>query len=356
MKLSLVLPICLSFVIISQAAPMNFDKRRFGVEHTPEADATFQEVKDLAQGSDKEAQAGNLSGAMVRALLAKAPACDQQDRADEIIDLGKEFGGKKLDQFIAVAKTYRQLERNTPKAGQPSELCDKKPRNKELEGLTQAQDPTGKVEDPKEVEDPEKEDPEKEDPEKEDPEKEDPEKEDPEKEDPEKEDPEKEDPEKEDPEKEDPEKEDPEKEDPEKEDPEKEDPEKEDPEKEDPEKEDPEKEDPEKEDPEKEDPEKEDPEKEDPEKEDPEKEDPGTNVAETDPVGGVKMPKIEKKNDDFIVNGNGFNGNLDAAHSRQCDVQKNLCFNKFNGGDKSFSGQDCEDQVNKCKEGPPVFA
>ncbi|PKY13804.1 hypothetical protein RhiirB3_399418 [Rhizophagus irregularis] len=68
------------------------------------------------------------------------------------------------------------------------------------------------------------------------------------------------------------------------------------------------------------------------------------------------MPKIEKKNDDFIVNGNGFNGNLDAAHSRQCDVQKNLCFNKFNGGDKSFSGQDCEDQVNKCKEGPPVFA
>ncbi|PKK75735.1 hypothetical protein GLOIN_2v1648105, partial [Rhizophagus irregularis DAOM 181602=DAOM 197198] len=151
MKLSLVLPICLSFVIISQAAPMNFDKRRFGVEHTPEADATFQEVKDLAQGSDKEAQAGNLSGAMVRALLAKAPACDQQDRADEIIDLGKEFGGKKLDQFIAVAKTYRQLERNTPKAGQPSELCDKKPRNKELEGLTQAQDPTGKVEDPKEV-------------------------------------------------------------------------------------------------------------------------------------------------------------------------------------------------------------
>ncbi|RGB32670.1 hypothetical protein C1646_743781 [Rhizophagus diaphanus] len=250
MKLSLVLPICLSFVIISQAAPMNFDKRRFGVEHTPEADATFQEVKDLAQGSDKEAQAGNLSGAMVRALLAKAPACDQQDRADEVIDLGKEFGGEKLKQYIKVAQTYRQLERNTPGVGQPSELCDKKPRNKELEGLTQAQDPT----------DPEKEDPEKEDPEKEDPENE----------------------------------------------------------------------------------------------EEPETD--GENVAETDPVGGVKMPKIQQENGDFIVNGNGFNGNLDAAHSRQCDIQKNLCFNKFNGGDRSFSGQDCEDQVNKCKEGPPVFA
>src|ERR1043165_8900841 len=127
----------------TQALPMHHDKRRFGVEHTPEADATFQEVKDLAQGSDKEAEAGNLSGAMVRALLAKAPACDQQDRADEVIDLGLKFGGEKLKQYIAVAKRYRQLERNTPNAGQPSELCDKEPRNKELEGLTQAQDPTG---------------------------------------------------------------------------------------------------------------------------------------------------------------------------------------------------------------------
>src|ERR1043165_6710715 len=96
----------------TQALPMHHDKRRFGVEHTPEADATFQEVKDIAQGTDKEAQAGNLSGAMVRALLANAPACDQQDRADEVIDLGTELGGDKRDQMVKVAQTYRQLERN----------------------------------------------------------------------------------------------------------------------------------------------------------------------------------------------------------------------------------------------------
>src|ERR1043165_935767 len=132
----------------TQALPMHHDKRRFGVEHTPEADAAFQEVKDIAQGTDKEAQAGNLSGAMVRALLAKAPTCDQQDRADEIIDLAIEIGGDKKEKLIKVAKTYRQLERNTPKAGQPSELCKKKPRHKELDGLVQAQDLTGKGKDP----------------------------------------------------------------------------------------------------------------------------------------------------------------------------------------------------------------
>ncbi|CAG8707839.1 35571_t:CDS:2, partial [Gigaspora margarita] len=116
------------------------EKRRFGQEHTPQADKTFQDVKDIAQGTQLEAEAGNLSGAMVRALLAKAPACDQQNQADNVIDLGKKLGGDKLNQMIKVAQTYRQLERNTPNAGQPSELCT---TNKELDGLTQAQDPTG---------------------------------------------------------------------------------------------------------------------------------------------------------------------------------------------------------------------
>uniref|UniRef100_A0A1D1ZL47 Late protein n=1 Tax=Anthurium amnicola TaxID=1678845 RepID=A0A1D1ZL47_9ARAE len=272
MKLSSVLSVLLSFAIVSQAVPMDLSKRRFGVEHTPEADATFQDVKDLAQGSDKEAQAGNLSGAMVRALLAKAPACDQQDRADDVIDLGRQFGGDKEQQFIKVAQTYRQLERNTPNAGQASELCTKPPRNKELDGLTQAQDPTGKAKDPADTgkgKDKAK----------------------------------------------------------------------------------------------------------DPadtctcKAKDPvdtgKAKDPtntgdnpantGDNTAETNPVGGVKMPKIQKQNGEFVVNGNSFK-DVDAAHGRQCDVQHNLCFNKFNAGDKSFSGADCDNQTNVCKSGPPVFA
>ncbi|GBC01560.1 hypothetical protein RclHR1_04230005 [Rhizophagus clarus] len=136
----------LSLTIVHQAVPVavRLSRRRFGQEHTPQADTTYQAVKDIAKGTNKEEQAGNLSGAMVRALLAKATTCDQQDRADEIIDLAISLGGERKKKLIKVAKKYRQLERNTPKAGQPSALCHKPPRHKELDGLVQAQDPTGK--------------------------------------------------------------------------------------------------------------------------------------------------------------------------------------------------------------------
>jgi hypothetical protein len=236
MKLTLVFTVFSLLVVVTQASPTYFNKRRFGQEHTPRADATYKAVKDIAQGSGSEEQAGNLSGAMVRALLAKAPTCDQQYRADEIIDLAIKLGGNRKKGLIKVAKMYRKLERNTPKQGQPSELCKKTPRHKELKGLTQAQDPTGK----------------------------------------------------------------------------------------------------------------------DKGKDKPGKG--GKNKAETNPVGGVKMPRIVKKDGDFLVKGIGFNGDVDAAHNRQCDIQHNLCFNKFNSGDRSFSGQDCENQNPVCKAGPPVFA
>src|ERR1051325_11056035 len=102
MKFTIIYAVFLSLFAINQATPL--DKRRFGQEHTPKADATYQAVKDIAHGTDKEEQAGNLSGAMVRALLAKAPVCDQQDRADEVIDLGYSLGGKKKEQLIKVAR------------------------------------------------------------------------------------------------------------------------------------------------------------------------------------------------------------------------------------------------------------
>ncbi|CAG8582636.1 2300_t:CDS:2, partial [Cetraspora pellucida] len=225
MKFLTVISACLVLSLTINAAPMGLEKRRFNQEHTPAADATFQEIKDIAQGTGMEGPAGDLSGAMVRALLAKAPACDQQDRADEIIELCQQLGGEKEKQMVKLAKTYRQLERNTPKAGQPSELCDKEPRNKELKGLKQAQDPTGN---PKNA---------------------------------------------------------------------------------------------------------------DPATGEPKTGDPATavggeecadkknkkkkeckNTAETKPVGEVKMPKITKDGDQFVVNGNKFQ-NLDAAHGRQCDIQ-----------------------------------
>lgn len=68
------------------------------------------------------------------------------------------------------------------------------------------------------------------------------------------------------------------------------------------------------------------------------------------------MPKIVRKDGDFFVKGNKFNGSVDAAHNRQCDIQHNLCFDKFNSGDRSFTGADCDNQTNVCKSGPPVFA
>ena len=237
MKLSLVLSVTFLFAVISQAVPIGLSKRREGQEQTPKAVTIFQEVKDLAKGSNLKDEAKNLSNAMKKALLKDAPTCDQQDKADEIIDLGNKFDDASIrEKYVKVAKKYRKLERNTPGKGQPSKLCKKKPRHKELKGLKQAQDPTGKDKKPKKGKKKSK------------------------------------------------------------------------------------------------------------------------NVAETNPVGGVKMPKIKRKNGDFIVNGNGFNGDVNAAHNRQCDIQHNLCFNKFNSGDRSFSGADCDNQTNVCKQGPPVFA
>ncbi|CAG8508668.1 12681_t:CDS:2 [Ambispora gerdemannii] len=139
--------ITFAIATVTLAAPIELTKRRFGQEHTARADGDFQKMKDIAQGTGFEAQLGDLSGAAVRALLAKAPACDQQDVADQTIDIARQIGlqGKsdskqKEKDLIEVAKDYRTLERNTPNVGQPSELCTK---NSELNGLVQAQDPTG---------------------------------------------------------------------------------------------------------------------------------------------------------------------------------------------------------------------
>ncbi len=48
MKFTSVLAVILVFAVVAQAAPMQHTRRRFGQEHTPEADATYQDVKDIA--------------------------------------------------------------------------------------------------------------------------------------------------------------------------------------------------------------------------------------------------------------------------------------------------------------------
>ncbi|RHZ76933.1 hypothetical protein Glove_187g69 [Diversispora epigaea] len=265
MKLFAVVSVGLSLLSIINAAPI-IAKRRFGQEHTPLADKTYQDMKDAVAGTTFEEVTGNLSGAAVRALLAKAPACDQQDVADQCVDIAKQIG-KEVSKdreatLIPVCQTYRKLERNTPNVGQASELCNKEPRNAELKGLVQAQDPTGTGSTPPPKTDP----PKTEDPPKTDP----------------------------------------------------------------------------------------------PKTDDPKTDDPTENEAFTNPVGGVQMPKITKlspggSDGNFEVNGSKFQ-QVGAAHNRQCDIQHNLCFNKFNAGDRSFQGSDCDNQNNVCKAGPPVFA
>ncbi|RGB26765.1 hypothetical protein C1646_769986 [Rhizophagus diaphanus] len=130
MRLSSVLSVFLSFAIISHGAPIS--KRRFGNESSPQAVNVFQDIKYLTQGTEKEAEGAELSVSAIEALFADASACDQQDKADEIIDLGHALGGEKEKQLIQIAISYRQLERNTPEVGQPSELCEKPPKNNEI--------------------------------------------------------------------------------------------------------------------------------------------------------------------------------------------------------------------------------
>ncbi|RHZ76931.1 hypothetical protein Glove_187g67 [Diversispora epigaea] len=240
MKLFAVVSIGLFLPSIINAAPI-VTKRRFGVEHTQEADQTYEVMKNAGKGTKFEDATGSLVNDAVLALLANAEVCDQQKVAERCIDLARQIGAEvdksRETTLISACQTYRTLERNTPVAGQPSELCTIPVVNKELEGLTQRQDPTGLQTKLRRQND---------------------------------------------------------------------------------------------------------------------------NVAFTNPVGGVQMPKITKlspggSDGNFEVNGSKFQ-QVGAAHNRQCDIQHNLCFNKFNAGDRSFQGSDCDNQNNVCKAGPPVFA
>lgn len=117
---------------------------RFGQQN--KQDGVLDTMKALPPAGDKSAYTGNLSGAFVRSLLAKAPACDQQDVCDNFVDManiiGEEGDTETKTKMIEIAKQLRKAERNTPNDGQPSAKCDRPPRNKELDGLTQDQDPS----------------------------------------------------------------------------------------------------------------------------------------------------------------------------------------------------------------------
>ncbi|GJE88644.1 hypothetical protein PsYK624_047270 [Phanerochaete sordida] len=91
---------------------------------------------------------GNLAGQAVTPLLAAQPECSQQDMADSIIDAAQQFDAATKANMISLAVEYRQAEKNTPPdfttnppTNRNSVFCQKAPKNAELNGLVQAQDP-----------------------------------------------------------------------------------------------------------------------------------------------------------------------------------------------------------------------
>ncbi|PPQ66351.1 hypothetical protein CVT24_007188 [Panaeolus cyanescens] len=114
-------------------------RRRFGQENIP-----IQQIRDACSGS----VCATIAGKAVSTLLAGSPECDQQDLADELIDASKDFDQETAQKMVAAAIAFRQAEKNTrpdfstnPPTNLNSVFCQKAPRNQELKGLVQAQDP-----------------------------------------------------------------------------------------------------------------------------------------------------------------------------------------------------------------------
>jgi len=114
--------------------------RRFGQENP----AVISKLSAACSGQ----VCGVLAGSAISTLLAASPECAQQDKADEIIDASRQFDAATQALMIQLAIEFRQAEKNTPPdftvnppKARNSVFCQKAPRNKELDGLVQAQDP-----------------------------------------------------------------------------------------------------------------------------------------------------------------------------------------------------------------------
>jgi len=91
---------------------------------------------------------GVLGGRVPGVLLAAADPCAQQDLSDDIIDASQNQDATTAANMVSLAIKVRQCEKNTPPdftknppALRNSVFCQKAPRNSQLDGLVQAQDP-----------------------------------------------------------------------------------------------------------------------------------------------------------------------------------------------------------------------
>ncbi|KAH9178138.1 hypothetical protein EDB89DRAFT_1843989 [Lactarius sanguifluus] len=114
--------------------------RRFGQEHP-------QVISDLGSACPGQV-CGVLAGAAITPLLAAQGECTQQDMADRIIDESKQFDAATQANMLALAKVYRQAEKNAPPdfttnppTPRNTVFCQKAPKHPELNCLVQKQDP-----------------------------------------------------------------------------------------------------------------------------------------------------------------------------------------------------------------------
>jgi len=123
-----------------RALNLRIARRRFGQEQP----AVLQKIGQACPGQ----VCGVLAGEAVTPLLAAQGECTQQDHADKIIDAAQQFDAATKANMIQLAIEYRQVEKNTapdfstnPPSQRNSVFCQKAPKNPELNGLVQAQDP-----------------------------------------------------------------------------------------------------------------------------------------------------------------------------------------------------------------------
>ncbi|KAL5525722.1 hypothetical protein ACEPAG_7059 [Sanghuangporus baumii] len=120
--------------------PILLHPRRFG-QQNPDV---LTRLSSACDGS----VCGVLAGQGPSTLLGAAGECTQQDLADDIIDAAQQFDGTTKANMISLAVEFRQVEKNTPPdfttnppTNRNSVFCQQAPRNAELNGLVQAQDP-----------------------------------------------------------------------------------------------------------------------------------------------------------------------------------------------------------------------
>ncbi|KAF8636409.1 hypothetical protein AX17_003591 [Amanita inopinata Kibby_2008] len=124
-----------SFVVLSliaaTASGAPLEKR---IAQTISASTTKWEQACLAAGGGQKCNP--LSITAFSTLLAGAGPCEQQDAADQMIDLAKSLNNNA--QMIALTQIFTQQPRNTP-TSQSVPYCQKAPKNQELNGLFQCQ-------------------------------------------------------------------------------------------------------------------------------------------------------------------------------------------------------------------------